>query len=60
MKIKQLTTALEAWAPRGLQEDYDNSGLHVGDPEAEVTGSGGKIMAGRRGRLRKGRGVTSL
>lgn len=36
MKIKQLTGALEAWAPRSLQEDYDNSGLHVGDPEADV------------------------
>jgi len=37
MKIKDITTALEAWAPRSLQEDYDNSGLQVGDPEAEVT-----------------------
>lgn len=36
MRIKELTTALEAWAPRSLQEDYDNSGLQVGDPEAEV------------------------
>jgi len=36
MKIKDITTALEAWAPRSLQEDYDNSGLQVGDPDAEV------------------------
>jgi dinuclear metal center YbgI/SA1388 family protein len=36
MKIKDITTALEAWAPRSLQEDYDNSGLQVGDPEAEI------------------------
>jgi dinuclear metal center YbgI/SA1388 family protein len=37
MKIKDITAALEAWAPRSLQEDYDNSGLQVGDPDAEVT-----------------------
>lgn len=36
MKIKDITAALEAWAPRSLQEDYDNSGLQVGDPEATV------------------------
>ncbi len=37
MKIKDITSALEAWAPRSLQEDYDNSGLQVGDPEAGIT-----------------------
>lgn len=36
MRIKDLIAALEAWAPRSLQEDYDNSGLQVGDPNAEV------------------------
>jgi len=36
MRIKEVIAALEAWAPRSLQEDYDNSGLHVGDPETEV------------------------
>ncbi|MBL7951317.1 MAG: Nif3-like dinuclear metal center hexameric protein [Flavobacteriales bacterium] len=36
MRIKDITAALEAWAPRSLQEDYDNSGLQVGDPESEV------------------------
>lgn len=39
MKIKDLIAPLEAWAPRSLQEDYDNSGLQVGDPEAEVDSS---------------------
>jgi dinuclear metal center YbgI/SA1388 family protein len=39
MKIKDLIAPLEAWAPRSLQEDYDNSGLQVGDPEAEVAGA---------------------
>ena len=37
MRIKELTSALEAWAPRSLQEDYDNSGFQVGDPEREIT-----------------------
>ncbi|WKZ64909.1 MAG: Nif3-like dinuclear metal center hexameric protein [Flavobacteriales bacterium] len=37
MKIKDLIAPLEAWAPRSLQEDYDNSGLQLGDPEAEVS-----------------------
>lgn len=37
MRIKDLTAALEAWAPRSLQEDYDNSGLQVGDPDTEVS-----------------------
>lgn len=37
MRIKDITTALEQWAPRSLQEDYDNSGLQVGDPDAEIT-----------------------
>lgn len=37
MKIKHLIAPLEHWAPRSLQEDYDNSGLQVGDPEADVS-----------------------
>jgi dinuclear metal center YbgI/SA1388 family protein len=37
MRIKEVINALEAWAPRSLQEDYDNSGLQVGDPATEVT-----------------------
>lgn len=36
MKIKDLVAVLERRAPLSLQEDYDNSGLQVGDPEAEV------------------------
>ena len=39
MRIKELTAALEAWAPRSLQEDYDNCGLQVGDPESVVSGA---------------------
>ena len=37
MKIHELVAVLERRAPRSLQEDYDNSGLQVGDPEAEVS-----------------------
>jgi dinuclear metal center YbgI/SA1388 family protein len=37
MKIKDIVAALERRAPRTLQEGYDNSGLQVGDPDAEVT-----------------------
>lgn len=38
MKIKELTQAIEAYAPLHLQESYDNSGMQVGDVEREVTG----------------------
>lgn len=35
MKISDITGILEEVAPRALQEGYDNSGLIVGDPDAE-------------------------
>jgi dinuclear metal center YbgI/SA1388 family protein len=38
MQIKALITSLEEWAPLQFQESYDNSGLIVGDPEANCTG----------------------
>lgn len=38
MKIKEIATRLETWAPPVLAESYDNVGLLVGNPEAEVTG----------------------
>lgn len=37
MQLRTITDALESWAPRALQEPYDNCGLHVGDPSAEIT-----------------------
>lgn len=37
MRIKAIVEVLEQWAPPSLQEDYDNSGLQVGDREAEVS-----------------------
>ena len=38
MKIKEITSYLESIAPLSLQEDYDNSGLIIGNQETEVTG----------------------
>ncbi len=38
MKIKDVTSALERFAPLPLQEDYDNAGLQVGLTEADVSG----------------------
>ncbi|GAB3891115.1 Nif3-like dinuclear metal center hexameric protein [Larkinella knui] len=38
MKIHDITTYLEAWAPLAYQESYDNAGLMVGDAAAEVSG----------------------
>src|SRR5262249_1816665 len=38
MLVKDIMNAIEAFAPPTLQESYDNCGLQVGDPDAEVTG----------------------
>ena len=38
MRIKDITAVIEQFAPLGIQEEWDNSGLSVGDPDAEVTG----------------------
>jgi len=38
MKIKEITDAIEQYAPLSLQEQWDNAGIQVGDPEAQVTG----------------------
>ena len=39
MKIKQVLSALEQFAPLPLQEDWDNAGLQIGLTEAEVSGA---------------------
>lgn len=36
MKLKQIYTLLNEWAPFDTQEQFDNCGLLVGDPEQEV------------------------
>ena len=38
MKTREITDAIEQYAPLRLQEEWDNAGIQVGDPEAEVTG----------------------
>lgn len=39
MKVKTITSYLESIAPLSLQEDYDNSGLLIGNEETEVQGA---------------------
>ena len=39
MKIKEIVSALERFAPLPLQDGWDNAGLQVGLTEAEVTGA---------------------
>ena len=38
MKIREITEAIECYAPLRLQEEWDNAGIQVGDPEADITG----------------------
>ena len=37
-KLKDIIAVIEKFAPRALQEDYDNSGLNIGDTEEAATG----------------------
>ncbi len=39
MKLGELTTFLETVAPLAYQEDYDNSGLIIGEPDKEINGA---------------------
>lgn len=36
IKVRDIAAAIEDFAPKALQESYDNAGLQVGDPEASV------------------------
>ena len=38
IQLREITRTLEGLAPLSFQESYDNSGLQVGNPDAEVTG----------------------
>ena len=38
MKVKDVAAVIEAFAPLGIQEEWDNSGLCIGGPEDEVHG----------------------
>ena len=37
MKVREIAALIESQIPLGWQESYDNAGLAVGDPEAEVS-----------------------
>ena len=37
LKVQDIAAAIEDFAPKNLQESYDNAGLQVGDPEANVS-----------------------
>ena len=37
MKVHQITQALEEFAPLALQESYDNAGMQIGDPNADIS-----------------------
>jgi len=36
MKVKEITSYLESFAPLAYQESYDNAGFQTGDPEQEI------------------------
>ncbi|MBC8462110.1 MAG: Nif3-like dinuclear metal center hexameric protein, partial [Deltaproteobacteria bacterium] len=38
MKLKEIITVLESWAPTSFQEEWDNSGLILGNPAMDITG----------------------
>lgn len=38
MKVRDITDAIEEFAPLGIQEKWDNSGLVIGSPESPVSG----------------------
>ncbi|MDE5874615.1 MAG: Nif3-like dinuclear metal center hexameric protein, partial [Muribaculaceae bacterium] len=35
--VREIAAVIEEFAPKRLQEDYDNAGLQVGDPDMEVS-----------------------
>ena len=37
IKVKDIASTIEEFAPKHLQESYDNAGLQVGDPESKIT-----------------------
>jgi len=39
MKIREIISSIESFAPLAFQEDYDNAGLIVGDQEQEAKGA---------------------
>ena len=38
MKVREITSVIESFAPLSIQEGWDNSGLIIGSPEQEIRG----------------------
>ena len=38
MKVREIASVIEAFAPLSIQEEWDNSGLCIGSPEQDVHG----------------------
>ncbi len=38
MKVRDIIEIIESFAPLGIQESWDNSGLIIGEPESDVSG----------------------
>ncbi len=38
LTVRDIAAAIEDFAPKSLQESYDNAGLQVGNPDATVSG----------------------
>ncbi|MBD5212222.1 MAG: Nif3-like dinuclear metal center hexameric protein [Bacteroidales bacterium] len=38
-QVKEIAEAIEKFAPKSLQESYDNTGLQIGNPDMEVNGA---------------------
>lgn len=47
MKVKEVISVIEDFAPLSIQESWDNSGLVIGSPEQEVHGSFSGLTARR-------------
>ena len=52
MKIKEIVSALERFAPLPLQDGFDNAGLQIGLTEAEATGRSEERRVGKECRSR--------
>lgn len=37
VKVSDIARTIEEFAPKSLQESYDNTGLQVGNPDMQVT-----------------------
>ena len=38
MKVREITDAIEQYAPLRLQEEWENAGIYVADRESDISG----------------------